>query len=196
MSRSTPRSGILLCGVLAGLLALPGMLQAQRGGSAPPSVELTPAQRDSVVALARAQIGHRYRLGGERPDEGFDCSGLVRHILSAFDLRLPRTAALQALFGREVPRDRAELRPGDILTFGRGNRITHVGIYVGDSRFVHASTSTRQVVESSLNQSQSSLVRSWRGVRRVFAAADSIPAPAPSVVNPIVVSQPLSRATP
>jgi cell wall-associated NlpC family hydrolase len=195
----TPARRCFLLAVITGLLLpLPSVLTAQAAPPPPPTSEgsrLTAAQRDSVVAVARAQIGHRYRLGGERPEEGFDCSGLIRHILSAFDLRAPRTAALQALFGREVPKDHASLKPGDILTFGRGNRISHVGIYVGEGRFVHASTSTRRVVESNLADSRSSLVRQWRGVRRVLASADTTPAPTlvPATLAPVVVTSRRTR---
>src|SRR3712207_7348574 len=57
---------------------------------------------------------------------------------------LPRTAAQQARVGREVPRDPSQLRPGDILTFGRGNRITHVGMYIGDGKRSEEHTSELQ----------------------------------------------------
>ena len=130
--------------------------------------------RDSLVAMARRQIGTRYRLGGETPEGGFDCSGLVQYVLAALQLDLPRTAAQQATVGREVPRDTSHLRPGDLLTFGRGRRASHIGIYVGDGRYVHASTTAGRVIESSLARAQSPLVRTWRGVRRVLAATDSV----------------------
>jgi cell wall-associated NlpC family hydrolase len=187
------RSCVVPVGFIVSLFVTPASLLAQEPVESPPAPQLNPVPSDSVVALARAQIGRRYVLGGERPDEGFDCSGLVRHILSAFDLRLPRTAALQAMIGREVPKDRDKLRPGDILTFGRGSRVTHVGIYVGEGRFVHASTSSRRVVESSLDRSQSSLVRSWRGARRLVASADSAAAPAPTVVSPVAAAPPIMQ---
>jgi cell wall-associated NlpC family hydrolase len=135
--------------------------------------------RDSIVAVARAQIGTPYKLGGTTPGRGFDCSGLVRYVLGALKVALPRTAAQQATVGADLPKDTTHLRPGDLLTFGKGNRVTHVGIYVGNGRYVHASTTAGRVIETSLARTRSSLVRSWRGGRRVLADAhlpDSIPA--------------------
>lgn len=137
------------------------------------------SMRDSIVALARAQIGTRYRLGGTSPERGFDCSGLVRYVLGALKIALPRTAAQQAALGSAVPKDTTRLRPGDLLTFGKGGRVTHVGIYVGDGRYVHASTSAGRVIETSLARTSSPLVRAWRGARRLLAdaepPADTIP---------------------
>jgi cell wall-associated NlpC family hydrolase len=126
--------------------------------------------RDSIVALARAQIGTPYRLGGQTPGRGFDCSGLVRYVLGMLKVPLPRTAAQQAAVGTPVPKDMSRLRPGDLLTFGRGKRVTHVGIYVGNGRYVHASTTAGRVIETSLTRTQSPLVRAWRGGRRLLAA--------------------------
>jgi cell wall-associated NlpC family hydrolase len=131
------------------------------------------ALRDSLVSLARAQLGRRYRYGGETPERGFDCSGLVQYILAAFDVRAPRTAARQAGFGAEVVRDTARLRPGDLLTFGEGRRIEHIAIYVGDGRMVHASSAARRVVETPVDRAPRGLIKPWRGVRRVVFAADS-----------------------
>lgn len=138
----------------------------------PGSVEQEARLRDSLVAAARAQLGTRYRLGAQHPGGAFDCSGLVRFVLSALHLDLPRTARDQALAGQPIARDTAQLRPGDLLTFGTG-RVTHIGIYVGDGRFIHASSSRRQVVESYLGARGSWFARNWLGVRRVVAAADA-----------------------
>lgn len=134
--------------------------------------------RDSIVAVARAQIGTPYKLGGTTPGRAFDCSGFVRYVLSAIKLVLPRTAAQQAVVGADVPNDTTHLRPGDLLTFGKGNKITHIAIYVGNGRYVHASTKAGRVIETSLERTRSPLVRSWRGGRRVLAdgfSADSVP---------------------
>ena len=103
--------------------------------------------RDSLVAVARAQIGTRYVFGGTSP-KGFDCSGLVRYVMSALKVELPRTAAQQARIGDEVSTDPSRLRPGDLLTFGkRGQRgVSHIGIYVGQGRYVHASSVAGRVM--------------------------------------------------
>jgi len=139
-------------------------------------------RRDSIVAIARAQIGTPYKLGGTTPGRAFDCSGLVRYVLGALKVVLPRTAAQQAAVGADVPKDTTQLQPGDLLTFGKGKRITHVGIYVGNGRYVHASTTAGRVIETSLERTRSPLVRSWRGGRRVLADAqtgDTAAAPTP-----------------
>lgn len=131
--------------------------------------------RDSLVVLARAQIGTKYVFGGTSPDGGFDCSGLVKYVLAALSVKLPRTAAQQARVGHEVSRDRDRLRPGDLLTFAtRGrSRISHIGIYVGNGRYVHASSVAGRVIESDLSRTGSPLIKAWRGVRRVVAGADA-----------------------
>ena len=143
------------------------------------------ASTDSLVALAQAQLGRQYRWGGDRPESGFDCSGFTRYVLAAFGIGLPRTADEQARTGQEIRRDVAALRPGDLLTFGDGRRVSHVGIYIGEGRFIHASTSQRRIAESSLLR-ESNLVRAWRGVRRVVAARDS----SKKVAEPILARTP------
>lgn len=93
---------------------------------------------DQVALMALSMIGKPYVWGGQDPDTGFDCSGLVRHVYEhAAGLALPRTARQMAAHGSQVPRRR--LVPGDLLFFNTGRRRnSHVGIYVGEGRFVHA----------------------------------------------------------
>jgi cell wall-associated NlpC family hydrolase len=133
-----------------------------------PEARPAPTVEDSVVTVARAQLGRRYRWGGERPETGFDCSGLMRHVLKAAGIELPRTSAEQARIGQPVPRDPKSLIPGDILTFGRGSRISHVGVYIGGGRYIHADSRSGMVTEApvaNLVQRGSSW---WKGVRRVM----------------------------
>ena len=129
------------------------------------------AMRDSVVQMARAQIGTRYRTGGVSPDKGFDCSGLVQYVLAALNLKVPRTAKQQAKQGLAITRDTSRLLPGDLLTFGKGKKgtVSHVGIYVGDGRYVHASSVAGKVIESAIDRPFSPLIKVWRGARRVLA---------------------------
>ena len=127
------------------------------------------AWSESIVAKARGQIGTRYKLGGTKPNLALDCSGLVKYVMGALDVILPRTAQKQATVGQEVPKDLAALKPGDLLTFGRGKRISHIGIYVGEGRMVHASTSQRRVIETRISE-RSPLIRQWKGVRRLVGA--------------------------
>lgn len=129
--------------------------------------------RDSLVTLARQQLGRRYVLGGTSPDKGFDCSGLIRYILAKLDVKVPRTAAQQERVGQTVAKDTAELRPGDLVTFGKGKRASHIGIYVGDGRFIHASSAAGRVIESPLIRPPARRIKPWRGARRILAGGDS-----------------------
>lgn len=107
-------------------------------------------QPKGMVERALSWIGVRYRFGGQDEKKGFDCAGLVRRAFSSV-IDLPRTAASQFREGFLVSRE--ELRPGDLVffknTYKRG--ISHVGIYVGDGRFVHAASSRRAVVVDELD---------------------------------------------
>jgi hypothetical protein len=129
------------------------------------------AVRDSIVSLALAQLGMPYVLGGATPRRGFDCSGLVRYVVEQVHVSLPRTARLQASVGAVIERDR--LLPGDLLAFGEGRRISHIGIYVGDGKFVHASSIARRVIVSPLDRRPSRLIRPMKGARRLLAASDA-----------------------
>jgi cell wall-associated NlpC family hydrolase len=128
--------------------------------------------RDSAVAVVRAQLGTRYRRGGTTPERGFDCSGLVRYVMATLHIDVPRTANEQAKFGVVVPRDTTHLRPGDLLTFGFGKRVSHIGIYVGDGLFVHASSAAGRVIESPVNRPLVRRVKPWKGARRVVITPD------------------------
>ena len=128
--------------------------------------------RDSVVALARAQLGRRYVFGGAGPERGFDCSGLVQYVMRALGLDVPRTAAQQARVGVRIARDTAHLQPGDLLVFGTDTLIEHVGIYVGAGRFVHASSVAGRVIESPIRRPPDPLIKPWVAARRVTPARD------------------------
>ena len=162
-------SGRTLPRPLARKTTPPRLAPASRGTPALAAGSL----RDSIVALARAQLGRRYVLGGADPERGFDCSGLIRYLAQALDLDVPRTANDQARAGAAVAADPARLRPGDLLTFGHGSRVSHIGIYVGDGKFVHASTAAGRVVESRLDRRPARGIKPWKGVRRLFADVES-----------------------
>lgn len=129
--------------------------------------------RDSVVTLAKAQVGRRYRLGGTTPEKGFDCSGLVRYLMAALNVELPRTAAQQSRLGRAVAADTAQLRPGDLLAFGSRKRPSHIGIYIGNGKYIHASSVAGRVIESPVQRAPARKIKPLVGVRRVLADADS-----------------------
>ena len=125
------------------------------------------AATDSLVVRAREQLGARYKYAAASPERGFDCSGLVKYVLDAFGVDLPHNAARIAKLGEPVATD-STLKPGDLLMFGRGRnpRISHVGIYVGDGKMIHASTSQHRVVETAV-PSKGALLK-LRSVRRVL----------------------------
>ena len=100
-----------------------------------------------VAELALQYVGYNYVWGGKSPSTGFDCSGLVYYVYSQFGVTLPRVANDQASAGVAVSLE--DIQPGDILCFYSGsNYVGHVGIYIGDNKFVHASTSTTGVIIS------------------------------------------------
>ena len=98
-------------------------------------------QANDVTLYALSLVGTPYRYGGNTPDGGFDCSGLIGYVYqSRAGLRLPRTVA--QLQGEGLAVSREQLRTGDLVVFGRG---THAGIYVGEGRFVHAPSTGGEV---------------------------------------------------
>lgn len=144
------------CAVLAPLpvLLLAAALAGCGGGkatrSAPPRAvardwptvaPADPAKANAVLMRAISLVGTPYRYGGNTPEGGFDCSGLVGYVFrDMLDLRLPRTTReLAALQGPRVRPER--LASGDLVFFGSGGEVSHVGIYVGQGRFVHAPSS-------------------------------------------------------
>jgi cell wall-associated NlpC family hydrolase len=97
-----------------------------------------PAIRKDLVIRALDLVGTEYRWGGDHPGEGLDCSGLVTYIVSKSSRRnLPHHAATIALMTRPIALD--ELAPGDLVFFNTMRRKhSHMGIYIGDNRFVHS----------------------------------------------------------
>lgn len=103
-----------------------------------------------IVDYALQFVGYRYVWGGASPETGFDCSGFTQYVYKHFGYQLNRVACDQAKNGVHVEKD--ALQPGDVLCFySSADYIGHVGIYIGNNRFVHASTSTTGVIISELN---------------------------------------------
>jgi cell wall-associated NlpC family hydrolase len=103
----------------------------------------------AVVNTATAVVGSPYRYGGRGPN-AFDCSGLVYYSYRAAGIDVPRTSAQQ--FDASTPIGIEEARPGDLLFFRYTRKVSHVGIYLGDQRFVHAPSTGGRVSVASLRQ--------------------------------------------
>ena len=132
--------------------------------SVPDDFELSQGQQIADYALQF--VGYRYVYGASSPSVGFDCSGFTYYIYGKFGYSLSRTASQQYRNnGVSVSKD--ELQPGDLLFFSSngGASVTHVGLYIGDGNFVHASTSSTGVIISSLSSSY--YTRVWYGAKRI-----------------------------
>jgi hypothetical protein len=138
----------------------------------PPSARRNPVLlRDSVVATASEAMGRPYRYGGTGEDGGgFDCSGLIQFAYAEHGIALPRTSAEQAREGRKVGKRVGELAPGDLLTFSnRGGRVTHVGMYLGEGKFIHSATRGVQVSVLSEDDPYGRWwYQRWVGARRIL----------------------------
>ena len=117
-----------------------------------PKPETAPVSERRAEALLQAllSLGLDYRYGGNSPETGFDCSGLVSYVFrNALGIELPRVSREMAQTG-DLISDRAKLNEGDLVFFGRSGRVDHVGIYLGEGRFVHAPSTGKDVMVSSL----------------------------------------------
>ena len=143
-----------LLGILLALVACGSGSALQQGGQ-----ETSPGQRAAVVALE--QVGVPYRYGGQSP-RGFDCSGLVHYAYLHAGVSTPRTTTQLWTAARPVAGN--ELRAGDLLFFRIDGKMSHVGLYLGDKRFVHAPQSGRTVAVASLEAPfyQQALIRGGR----------------------------------
>ena len=117
-----------------------------------PQPSASAGNADELIKSAMGLLGVAYRYGGNSARTGFDCSGFMQHIFRrTMGLSLPRTSAEQAKMGSHV--NRSELQPGDMVFFrtaGRG-RISHVGLYIGNNRFIHAPRTGKNIEITSLS---------------------------------------------
>jgi len=105
---------------------------------------LTDEQAHDIAIHALGLVGTPYRYGGNTPDAGFDCSGLIGYVYrNQVGSAPPRTVAQLSSWGQVI--DRSERRTGDLVVFGRGRNPSHAGIYVGEGRFVHAPSTGGEV---------------------------------------------------
>jgi len=114
----------------------------------PPRV--SQGQADDITIYAVGLVGTPYRYGGNTPDSGFDCSGLIGYIYQKrAGLAPPRTVARMQHWGQPVLSD--NIRSGDLVLFAQSDVVTHAGIYVGAGRFVHAPSTGGEVRLDQLN---------------------------------------------
>jgi len=125
------------------------------------------AKQQYVMQLASQQLGRPYRPGGQHPYQGFDCSGLVRYVFkSSIRTPLPRTSAGLSKVGQSI--QRIDLQAGDLLFFNTtGKPNSHVGIYLGEQRFIHAPRNGKHVTIATLNKNYWS--KRYQGAKRILA---------------------------
>lgn len=197
------RSGLtILAGAMLLAVAVPAAAQDTASAKAPrkgaiaavterqanpagPFAILTSLQRDSIIEHTRSLLGVKYKWAGLNPAKGLDCSGIVKYVFAKLGIELPHRAAELAKMGDPIVKDTAAMQPGDLLVFGKGKRISHVGIYVGDGMMIHASSSSHHVVETAVVKYRPPGGLQWKGVRRIVAldttTAAAEPDPAPPV---------------
>ena len=126
---------------------------------------------DGVVFQALAFLGVHYRMGGRAPATGFDCSGLVRHVfLEAHGTTLPETSREMSRVGEKIGRD--SMQPGDLVFYNTLRRaFSHVGIYLGDDRFIHAPSTGSEVRIENMNSPY--WAHRFNGARRVLATTSA-----------------------
>ena len=129
----------------------------------------------SMVVAAMGFVGVRYQRGGNSVEGGFDCSGFTRHVFEiSLGLVLPRKVDDQASAPGLVAVGRADLRPGDLVFFNTLKRtFSHVGIYIGDNRFVHAPRSGKLIRTESLDFAY--WAQRFTGARRIVTSVPAQP---------------------
>jgi cell wall-associated NlpC family hydrolase len=164
--------GLMLVAVLL-LLSLPSWAEAQAREEQVSEFANDPGhdwgeRAHELVFHALAFLGVKYRFGGTDPDTGWDCSGYVSHVFNnAVGIVLPRNSV--AMSERGEPIERANLQPGDLVFFHTlKHAFSHVGIYLGEQRFIHAPSTGKAVQISDMNANY--WARRFNGGRRIVAA--------------------------
>ncbi|MBL8310831.1 MAG: C40 family peptidase [Burkholderiales bacterium] len=141
-----------------------------------------------ITSYALGLIGVSYKFGGNTPDQGLDCSGLIRYVFQqATGIALPRTARDQARVGESVAMDK--LQPGDLVFFNtRRFQFSHVGLYLGDNKFIHAPSRGGSVEVVSLDKQY--WQKAFNGARRIIGGLPDLTAvlPAAEASTPAVLS--------
>lgn len=145
LSRRCAALGIAFLLAIAGCSSTPPQPRhAQTAATPSAASRLSREQANDVTIHAVGLVGTPYRHGGNTPDGGFDCSGLIRYVYkTGAGVTAPRTVSLLADWGQAVPPE--SLQTGDLVVFTLGGSPSHAGIYVGDGRFVHAPSTGGEV---------------------------------------------------
>ena len=157
------KQAIILFFLLSLLLASKGMNFADE------SIPVRQPLRDKLASAARHFLGLPYRWGGMSERSGMDCSGLVKALFAKLNIEMPRTSREQFHSGQDIAVE--NLRTGDLLFFS-SNGVTqdHVGLYIGNNRFVHAEKKAGFVIITDLNQPW--YVKHFLGARRIVESEE------------------------
>jgi len=134
-------------------LLIPVAIVLFSGCASVPEIKPIPQSQSPVITYALSLQGVPYRYGKDSPEEGFDCSGFVKHVYEKQGIALPRTVKAMALSLPKIPKN--DVHSGDLVFFNtNGKSFSHVGIYVNNDKFVHAPSrrSGRVLVSSLKNQ--------------------------------------------
>ena len=165
--KNITRVTALVCSLVAALPAAaseaPAVAVAPEGSSSFSDAYLESMRE--VIFYALSMVGINYRWGGTSPQTGFDCSGLVSHVFRQIGgLVLPRDSYAMARLGQPVSAD--DLKPGDLVFFNTMHRpFSHVGIYLGGKRFVHAPAAGKNV--NVVNMTDPYWAKRYNGARRI-----------------------------
>ena len=164
---ATPQPG----DAVLNLLQEKGLLPATVAGDTQNLVRQVRDKASDLVLTAMNFLGVPYRRGGNSPEHGFDCSGFTRHIFeNSLGLVLPRRADQQAHDAGLLKVTRDELKPGDLVFFNTMRRaFSHVGIYVGDGKFIHSPRSGGQVRVEDMREAY--WAKRFNGARRAEVQA-------------------------
>lgn len=148
----------------------------------PGLLEQASSSVQEVLISAVALTGTPYKFGGTSPDTGFDCSGFVRYVFQqAANLTLPHGARAISQIGKSIPVD--QLQPGDLVFYNTlKSAFSHVGIYIGDNRFIHAPSDGGGV--HIVNMQDEYWVKRFNGARRIQNPVST----QPTVLSPVAVS--------
>lgn len=129
-------------------------------------------QSDDLLMYAMGLLGIDYRYGGSNPKSGLDCSGFIQYVFrEAAGINLPRTSAAMSETGTAI--DKQDLKPGDLVFFNsrKSKRVSHVGMYVGDDKFIHAPQTGKDIEIQDLSKQY--YVKHYVGARRIAHPHDS-----------------------